>query len=60
MLVRMLTSMAGSDHSMEFGQVVEMTLEEGTRLIDAGFAELVGVETASVEPPEKAMKRGSK
>lgn len=54
----MTTSMAGSDVSYDAGAVVECTLEEGTRLVDAGFAELVGVETASKQAPEKAVKRG--
>jgi hypothetical protein len=57
MHVKMLVSMAGPLGVREPGQVIEVDEEEAARLIAAGFAvpEKGEVETANVEPPEKAV-----
>lgn len=56
MKVRMKTSMAGTHHAWRRDQEVEVSDAEGLRLCDAGFAEPLGPETASVVPAETAAK----
>lgn len=56
MKIKMLVSMAGPS-MREPGQIIEVGEEEAARLIAAGFAvpERGEIETATVEPPEKAV-----
>lgn len=56
MRVRMKTCLAGVDFVRNVGDVCEFDDAEAARLVDKGYAEPLGPETASAAPAEKATK----
>lgn len=54
MKLKVIHCMAGSGFVHHPGDVVEFDDAEGVRLVEAGIAEPLGPETASVEPAENA------
>jgi len=63
MKVKLLTSIASTDWSYAFGQIVEIDTKLATAWIKSGIAELVGgkqIETATAEPSEKAVLPAAK
>ncbi len=60
MIVRFLTCLAGHNYVRNPGDTGEVSDAEAARLIDKGFAESVGPETASLSPARKATKQQGK
>lgn len=55
MLVKMITTMAGPDGTVQAGAVANVSEEQGERLIEGGYATRIGppetaAETATAEP----------
>lgn len=64
MRVKMLTTAAGPDGVFLAGQVVDVKDELGKAFVAGGYAEAVDklrpVESAAIEPPEKAVLQTAK
>lgn len=59
--VKMLTSMAAPNWSLSVGDVTEVDPKVADAWVKAKLARLVDeIETAAVEPPEKAVRRRKK
>jgi hypothetical protein len=55
--VRMRTTAAGPDGIVHAGQVVTIAGPQAAELLAMGYADQVGIETATSGPPETAMRR---
>lgn len=60
MRVRLLTGIAGANFSYGPGDIADFDAAEAKRLIAAGYAEEIRVETATNEKREKATKPKAK
>lgn len=55
--VRMRTTAAGPDGIVHSGQVVTVAGPKAAELLAMGYADQQGIETATLDPPETAMRR---